>query len=99
MAGSPLIVTFCDRHSVNSVREDDVNVPDSTSPIVPVNVMDIAPPSAHGTVTVPDEPFGETVNAVVTAARLTVAATMLCVVEVPGPEGVEGFDGEGAVGP
>ena len=94
-----MIVTFCDRQSVNSVREDDVNAPDSTSPVVAVNVIDIDPPSAHGTVTVPDGPFGETVIAVVTAARLTVAATMLCVVEVPGPDGVEGFDGEGAVGP
>ena len=99
MAGSPLIVTVCIRHSVNSMREDDVNVPDCTAPVVVVNVIDIDPPSAHGKVMVRDRPSGETVIAVFIAAWLTVAATMLCVVEVPGPDGVEGINGEGADGP
>jgi hypothetical protein len=80
------------------MREDDVNVPDSTAPAV-VNVIDIDPPSAHGEVMVRDRPSGETVIAVFIAARLTVAATMLCVAEVPGPVGVEGINGEGADGP
>ena len=94
MAGSPLIVTVCLRHSVNSMREDDVNVPDCTAPVVVVTAIDIDPPSAHGKVMVRDRPSGETVIAVFIAAWLTVAATMLCVVEVPG-----GINGEGADGP
>jgi hypothetical protein len=81
------------------MREDDVNVPDSASPGVLVNVIDIDPPSAHGKVKVGDRAFGETVIAVLIAAWLTVAATMLSVVDAPGPEGVGGFDAEGAVGP
>ena len=87
MAGSPLIVTVCLRQSVNSMREDDVNVPDCTAPVVLVTAIDIDPPSAHGKVMVRDRPSGETVIAVFIAAWLTVAATMLCVVEVPGPDG------------
>ena len=98
MAGSPLIVTVCIRHSVNSMREDDVNVTDCKAPVV-VIVIDIDPPSAHGKVMVRDRPSGETVIAVFIAAWLTVAATMLCVVEMPGPDGVEGINGEGADGP
>jgi hypothetical protein len=96
MAGSPLIVTFCLRHSVNSVREEDVNVLDCGAPSVLVKVIDIDPPSAHGKVTVRERPSGETVIAVFIAAWLTVAATMLCVVEVLGPDGI---NGEGAEGP
>ena len=41
----------------------------------------------------------EIVIAVFSAAWLTVAATRLCVVEVPDSDGVEGFNWEGADGP
>jgi hypothetical protein len=82
---------------MNSIREDDANVPDVTAPVL-VNVIDIDPPSAHGKVVVRDSPSGETVIAVFIAAWLTVAATMRCVVEVAGPERVEGANGEGADG-
>ena len=94
-----MIVTVCLRHSVNSMREDDINVPDCTAPVVLVNAIDIDPPSAHGKVTVRERPSGETVIAMFIAAWLTVAATMLCVVLVMGPDGVEGINGEGADGP
>jgi hypothetical protein len=93
-----LIVTVCVRHSVNSSREEDVNVADVTAPVL-VNVIDIDPPSAHGIVVVRDGPSGETVIAVFIAAWFTAAPTMLCVVEVPGLEGGACVNGEGADGP
>ena len=99
MAGSPSIVTVCVRHAVNSRREDEVTVPDGRPPVVLVNVIDIDPPSAHEEVMVRDRTYGEAVTAVVIAAWLTVAATMLCAVEVPGPGPVEGGNREGADGP
>ena len=89
-----MMVTVCARHSVNSIREDEVSVPDVTRPEL-VTVTDVVPPSVHGTVMVRDRPSGETVIAVFIAARLTAAATMLWVVEGPGPEGI----GDGADGP
>ena len=94
-----MIVTVCIRHWVNSRREDDVNVPDCKPPAPLFNVIDIDPPSAHGTVMVCDRPSLEMVIAVFIAAWLTVAATMPCVVELPGPDGVEGVNLEGADGP
>ena len=81
------------------MREDEVNVPDGTVPVVVVNVIDIEPPSVHGSVMVRDRPSVETVIAVFIAAWLTAAATMLWVVGVPGPRGVEGINGEGMDGP
>ena len=94
-----MIVTVWVRHSVNSRREDEVSAPDTAAPVVLVKVIDIDPPSAHGTVTVRDRPSWEIVIAVFIAAWLTVAATMLCAVEVPGPGGVEDVNGEGADAP
>ena len=94
-----MIVTVCLRHSVNSMREDDVSVPDCRAPVVLVNVIDMDPPSRHGKVNVRARPSGETVITLFIAAWLTAAATMLCVVEVLVPDGVEGINGEGAEGP
>ena len=81
------------------MRVDDVNVTDRRAPVVLVIVIDLEPPSAHGKVMVRERPSGETVIAVFITAWLTVAATMLCVVEVPSSDGVEGINGEGADGP
>ena len=91
-----MIVTVWFRQSVNSWREDVVIVPDVTKLVGLSKVIDIDPPSAHGNEIVRDWPLTKTVIVVFIAAWLTAAATMLCVVEVPGPEGVEG---EGADGP
>jgi hypothetical protein len=71
MAGSPLIVTVCIRHSVNSNREDVVNVPACPAPNVPVNVVDIDPPPGHGLVIVCDSPSGEKVIAAFIVAWFT----------------------------
>ena len=98
MAGSPFIVTVCDRHAVNSMREDEVTGPDGGPPVVPVAVTDIDPPSGHEKVTVRDRTFGETDVAAVIVAWLRVAATMLAVVEAPDP-GEVGGSREGADGP
>ena len=99
MAGSPFIVTVWFRQSMNSMREDVVSVPEVPMPVGVSNVIDIDPPSAHGNEIVRDWPLVVTVMAVFIAARLTVAATMLCVVEVPDPDGVGGVNVEGADGP
>jgi hypothetical protein len=45
IAGSPLIVTDWIRHSVNSIRDDEVNVSDAKGPVC-VNVSDL--PGNHG---------------------------------------------------
>ena len=80
------------------MREDDENVLDDAASVVLVTVTDIDPPSAHGKVIGRDRRSGETVIVRI-VAWLTVPATMLCVVEVLGPEGVEGLNAEGADGP
>jgi hypothetical protein len=41
-----LIVTVCDRQSVYSIREDDVNGPDCPAPVM-LTVIDVDPPPAH----------------------------------------------------
>ena len=98
IAGSPLIVTVCDRHPVNSMREDEVNVLDVPAPAL-VHVIDMDPPFGQDEVRVRDSASGETVMAVSIAARLTAAATIPCVAAMPDPEAVPGVDPEGADGP
>ena len=88
-----MMVTVCDRQSVNSIREDDENVDDVTEP-VEVTVTDVEPPSAHAAVMVCDRPSGETDIAVLRVAWFTAAATIPSVAELPGPAGIAA----GAVG-
>jgi len=93
------MVTVWFRQSMNSMREDVVSGPD-VKPLAGVsNVIDIDPPSAHGNDIVRDWTLRVTVIVVFSTAWLMAAATMFCVVEVPGPDAVGGFNWEGADGP
>jgi len=99
--GSPLIVSVCDRQSLNSIRDEEVTVPGKPGGVVlpgvvMVNVIVIDPPPGHARVRTFDSPPGVAATSM-PVASVSVAPTMPCAAAglmAVGGVTVEGPDGE-----
>ena len=94
--GSPLIVTVCDRQSLNSMRDDVVSVPEGPVGVVTLKVIVIDPPPGHSCIITLDKPPGAALTSM-PVAWVSVAPTIPWVVAGLTPVGgvtVEGAEGE-----